>query len=134
MAKDGFLFCIIMAAEMTLPPATLISIVFLSMSHCVKKIDIPPVMYYKLKYRRCVMITLRLDPKLEQNIKITSKNLGISTSELIRISIINYLDKLNPPNAWDIGRDLFGKHASGQSDLSIRRKELLKNKIRAKRK
>jgi RHH-type transcriptional regulator, rel operon repressor / antitoxin RelB len=80
------------------------------------------------------MITLRLDPKLEQTIKITSKNLGISKSELIRMSIINYLDKLNPPNAWEVGQDLFGKYASGQSDLSIRRKELLKKKIRAKRK
>ncbi len=80
------------------------------------------------------MITLRLDPKLEQTIKITSKNLGISKSELIRKSILNYIDKLNPPNAWDVGQDLFGKYASGQSDLSVRRKELLKDKIRAKRK
>lgn len=80
------------------------------------------------------MITLRLDPKLEEAIKITSKNLGISKSELIRNSIVSYLDKLNPPSAWDVGQDLFGKYASGKSDLSTRRKELLKDKVRAKRK
>lgn len=80
------------------------------------------------------MITLRLDPKLEEAIKITSKNLGISKSELIRKSILNYIEKLNPPSAWDIGQDLFGKYSSGQGDLSTKRKELLKEKIRAKRK
>ncbi|MDM8543280.1 ribbon-helix-helix protein, CopG family [Desulfococcaceae bacterium HSG9] len=80
------------------------------------------------------MITLRLDPKLEQTVSNTAKNLGLTKSELIRKSINDYLDKLSKPNAWELGEDLFGKYSSGQSNLSANRKELLKDKIKAKRK
>ena len=80
------------------------------------------------------MITLRLDPKLEQSINNTAKNLGLTKSELIRKSINEYLDKLKPPSAWETGEDLFGKYSSGLGNLSANRKELIKNKIKAKRK
>ncbi|MEA3548446.1 MAG: CopG family transcriptional regulator [Thermodesulfobacteriota bacterium] len=80
------------------------------------------------------MITLRLDPKLEQAVNNTAKNLGLTKSELIRKSIHNYLGTLNKPNAWETGKDLFGKYSSGLGDLSTNRKELIKNKIRAKKK
>jgi hypothetical protein len=80
------------------------------------------------------MITLRLDPKLEQAINNTAKNLGMTKSELIRKSIDEYLGKLSKPNAWNVGQDLFGKYSSGQGNLSTDRKEIGKNKIRAKRK
>lgn len=80
------------------------------------------------------MITLRLDKKLEQHLNNTAKNLGLTKSELIRKSINEYLDKLTEPNAWDVGQDLFGKYSSGLNNLSTDRKELIKNKIRAKRK
>lgn len=80
------------------------------------------------------MITLRLDPKLEQAIQNTAKNLGLTKSELIRKSISEYLDKLDQPSPWKLGEDIFGKHSSGLSNLSSDRKELVKNKIRAKRK
>jgi RHH-type transcriptional regulator, rel operon repressor / antitoxin RelB len=80
------------------------------------------------------VITVRLDPNLEQHINNTAKSLGLTKSELIRRSIQEYLDKLTEPNAWDVGQDLFGKYASGRNNLSTDRKELIKNKIRAKRK
>ncbi|MDF1615094.1 ribbon-helix-helix protein, CopG family [Desulfurivibrio dismutans] len=80
------------------------------------------------------MITLRLDPKLEQAIQNTAKNLGLTKSELIRKSISEYLGKLSQPSPWELGEDIFGKYSSGLSNLSTNRKELLKNKIRAKRK
>ena len=79
------------------------------------------------------MITLRLDPKLEQAINNTAKNLGLTKSELIRKSINEYLGKLKKPTPWEVGEDLFGKYSSGLGDLSIRRKDLIKDKIRAKR-
>jgi hypothetical protein len=79
------------------------------------------------------MITLRLDPKLEQSINNTAKNLGLSKSELIRKSISEYLGKLKQSSPWEAGEDLFGKYSSGIGDLSSKRKELAKNKIRAKR-
>ncbi len=80
------------------------------------------------------MITLRLDPKLEQAVNNTAKNLGLTKSELIRKSIYDYLYKLSKPNAWEIGENLFGKYSSGLSNLSTNRKELIKNRLKAKRK
>jgi RHH-type rel operon transcriptional repressor/antitoxin RelB len=80
------------------------------------------------------MITLRLDPKIEQDVTNTAKNLGITKSELIRKSILEYLSKLDTTNAWEVGQDLFGKYSSGLNNLSTERKEIVKEKIRAKRK
>jgi predicted transcriptional regulator len=78
------------------------------------------------------MITLRLDPKLEQDLNNTAKNLGLSKSELIRRSIHDYIGRLSKQNAWEVGEELFGKYSSGLGNLSIDRKELIKNKIKAK--
>ena len=80
------------------------------------------------------MVTLRLDPNLEQIVNNTAKNLGLTKSELIRKSILEYVGKLDRPSAWEAGQDLFGKYSSGRSNFSAKRKEILKEKIRAKRK
>jgi len=80
------------------------------------------------------MITLRLDPKLERSIHNTAKTLGLTKSELIRKSIQSFLGKLDAPSPWELGKDMFGKYASGQGNLSTDRKVLIKDKIRAKRK
>jgi RHH-type transcriptional regulator, rel operon repressor / antitoxin RelB len=64
----------------------------------------------------------------------TAKEPGLSKSELIRKSIQEYPGNLNKPNAWEIGKNLFGKYSSGLSNLSTDRKELVKSKIKAKRK
>ena len=79
------------------------------------------------------MITLRLDEKLEQQIKTTAKNLGVTKSELIRKSINEYLRQLQQPSAWELGEDLFGKYSSGLGNLASDRKELIRGKIKAKR-
>ncbi len=79
------------------------------------------------------MITLRLDPELEQKLNRTAANLGLTRSELIRKSIKEYIGKLKQPSAWETGEDLFGKYSSGIGKLSQNRKELLKDKIMAKR-
>lgn len=80
------------------------------------------------------MITLRLDPALEEAVTTTAKNLGLTKSDLIRRSILDYLSKLENPNAWESGKDLFGKYSSGLGNLSSDRKAIVKEKIRAKRK
>lgn len=80
------------------------------------------------------MITLRLDPNLEKEISTVAKNLGLTKSDLIRKSLIEYLGKLDSPNAWELGKDLFGRYSSGLKNLSVDRKTILKEKIRAKRK
>ena len=79
------------------------------------------------------MITLRLDPDLEKEISTVAKNIGITKSDLIRQSLIEYLGKLERPNAWELGKDFFGRYSSGLGNLSVDRKTILKEKIRAKR-
>jgi len=80
------------------------------------------------------MITLRLDPNLDQIVSNTAKQLGLTKSELVRKSLIEYIGKLNQQSPWEAGQDLFGKYASGIENLSSKRKEILREKIRAKRK
>ncbi len=80
------------------------------------------------------MITLRLDSTLEQAINNTAQNLGLTKSELIRKSILEYLSKLDKANALEVGQDLFGKYSSELNNLSTERKEIVKKRIRAKRK
>ncbi len=80
------------------------------------------------------MITLRLDPKLEQAVNITAKNLGLTKSELIRQCISDYIAKSQHSNAWEVGKELFGKYSSNQGNLSADRKELIKLKIKSKHK
>ncbi len=78
------------------------------------------------------MLTLRLNPEFEQIIKNTARTLGVTKSELIRQSINEYISKLEQPNAWEAGKDLFGKYSSGVGNLSENRKDLIKNKLKAK--
>jgi hypothetical protein len=79
------------------------------------------------------MITLRLDPELENSIQRTAKILGISKSELIRKSVADYLSRMTKSSPWELGKDYFGKYASGQNNLSTDRKLLIKKRIMAKR-
>lgn len=79
------------------------------------------------------MITLRLDPKLDRIVSNTAKNLGLTKSDLVRRSLVEYISKLSESDAWETGQDLFGRYASGKDDLSSNRKALLKEKIKAKR-
>jgi predicted DNA-binding protein len=78
------------------------------------------------------MITLRLDPDLEKEVSVTAKNLGLTKSDLIRRSILEYLEKMEKPSAWELGKDYFGRYSSGQNNLSVDRKKILKEKLRAK--
>ena len=78
------------------------------------------------------MITLRLDNALEKSIENTAKNIGISKSELIRKSILNYLGKLKKPNYWDTGKEMFGRYYSGNKTLSSKSSILFKNKLSKK--
>jgi metal-responsive CopG/Arc/MetJ family transcriptional regulator len=79
------------------------------------------------------LITLRLDSKLEQTINNIAAQMGVSKSELIRKSIIEFISKLDKPSAWELGSDVFGKYESTYESLSRDRKVLVKDKIKAKR-
>lgn len=79
------------------------------------------------------MITVRLDPQLEQTINNIARQMGISKSELIRKSVTEFVEKTDKPSPWELGQDLFGKYASGRDNLAVDRKALFKEKVRAKR-
>jgi len=79
------------------------------------------------------MITLRLDPQLEKTVNNFAQQMQISKSEFVRQSIFAFIEQQEKPSPWELGKDFFGKHASGQSNLSVDRKTLIKEKIRAKR-
>lgn len=79
------------------------------------------------------MVTLRLDPKLEAELKARARQLGVTKSELIRESIVQYMARADAPSAWEAGKDLFGQYGSGEGDLSENRKTKLKEKLEAKR-
>jgi RHH-type rel operon transcriptional repressor/antitoxin RelB len=88
-------------------------------------------MYYK---EHNIMISLRLGKELEQTLERVALRQGLSKSELVRRCLQRYLDDAaSPPTPWDLGKDLFGKYASGRKDLSQRRKELVREKIHGRR-
>ena len=79
------------------------------------------------------MITLRLDPQLEKTVNNLAFQMQISKSELVRRSIFAFIEQREKPSPWELGKDFFGKYASGEGNLSVDRKRLIKEKIRAKR-
>ncbi|MEA3287788.1 MAG: CopG family transcriptional regulator [Candidatus Marinimicrobia bacterium] len=78
------------------------------------------------------MITLRLNPTLEKTVQKTADAFGITKSELVRESIMKYLETLKKPSAWELGADLFGQHASRDGLRSKNRKDLIRQKIQKK--
>ena len=79
------------------------------------------------------MITVRLEPQLEQTVNTLAHQMGISKSEFMRKSITSYIDSMEKPSPWALGSDVFGKYESGQENLSTDRKRIFKEKIEAKR-
>jgi predicted transcriptional regulator len=77
------------------------------------------------------MITLRLDAEIEQLFNETAKKFDLTKSELIRKNVREYPEKQKQSNAWEAGKDAFGKYSSGRGTLSSDRKKLVKEKIYA---
>ncbi|ODS30968.1 MAG: Ribbon-helix-helix protein, copG family [Candidatus Scalindua rubra] len=78
------------------------------------------------------MITLRLSSELEKDIENIAKSAGITKSELVRKSLIEYVSKYQFKNAWDLGKDLFGKYKSGKTNLSTSSHTIFREKLRKK--
>lgn len=74
------------------------------------------------------MMTVRLESQLEQKVTVLAHQMGISKSEFMRKCVILFIDSMNEPSAWDLGKDVFGKYESGQSNLSVDRKRLINDK------
>jgi predicted transcriptional regulator len=78
-------------------------------------------------------ITIRLEPELQEAIDQAAQAQGVTRSELIRECLQHYLEEQGKkPTAWELGEEAFGRHASGRNDLSVNRKKILSEKLRAR--
>jgi Arc/MetJ-type ribon-helix-helix transcriptional regulator len=79
-------------------------------------------------------ITIRLPNALETELRAKLETSGLGLSDFVRDAIAEKLERepAEKPSAYDLGRDLFGKHGSGRKDLSTNRKALLDEMLRAK--
>ena len=82
------------------------------------------------------MLSVRLDSSLENQLKFLAKEKSISKSQIIKDSLVCYFDMLKSQSkqktAYELGKDLFGKHSSGDTNLSAAYKQKIKEKINAK--
>ncbi len=82
------------------------------------------------------MISVRLDESLEERLNLFSKQKRISKSRIIKDSLNFYFEKLEQESKqttpYDLGKELFGKYASGETNLSTTYKQKFKEKINAK--
>ncbi len=72
-------------------------------------------------------ITIKLEARLEEQLRQRASATGCSTSEVVRSALQAYLalDPKGPPrSAFELGADLFGRHR-GPADLAQDRKRAL---------
>jgi RHH-type transcriptional regulator, rel operon repressor / antitoxin RelB len=80
-------------------------------------------------------ITVRLSKTLEAKLRARLDGRGVGISDYVREAITEKLDReaTSRPTPYEIGKDLFGRHGSGRSDLSTNRKAILGEILRGKR-
>ena len=71
-------------------------------------------------------MTVKLDPLLEQRLRLHSAALGRPAGEIIREALIAWLSSAPEPqtSAYALGLEFFGRH-SGAPDLASSRKQAL---------
>jgi len=79
-------------------------------------------------------ITIRLPPKLEADLRLHLDKRGAGLSAFVREAIADKLERqpAATSSAYELGKDLFGRHGSGRRDHSSRRKPILDEMLRAK--
>jgi Ribbon-helix-helix protein, copG family len=77
-------------------------------------------------------LTVKLEPDLEKALLRRSLERGVSKSVVVKRALTEYLAK-ETTSAYEAGKDLFGRHGSGEGDLSVRRRERYADLIDAKR-
>ena len=79
-------------------------------------------------------ITIRLPEELEAELRLRLDAQDFGLSEFVREAIAEKLDRevAGRPSAYELGRNVFGKHGSGRDDLSTNRKAILAELLRAK--
>jgi Arc/MetJ-type ribon-helix-helix transcriptional regulator len=80
-------------------------------------------------------ITVRLPKTLEAQLRARLDGRSVGLSDYVREAITEKLDReaTAQPSPYELGKEVFGKHGSGRSDLSTNRKAILGEILRAKR-
>lgn len=79
------------------------------------------------------MASIRLPKELEEKLNSLAEHKNITKSEIIKEALENYFDNYEKKaNAYDLGKEFFGKYGSGQGDLSVSYKTKVRNKINEK--
>lgn len=68
------------------------------------------------------MLTVKMEAELERELEAAARAEGLTKSEFVRRGLSEAIartrKKAAKPTPWDLGKDLFGKVASGNPDLS----------------
>ncbi len=76
-------------------------------------------------------ISIRLDPDTEIELRRRLDLEGVPLSDFVRDAIREKLGRpADPVTPYSIGEPLFGRYSSGATDLSARRKEILRDRFR----
>lgn len=79
------------------------------------------------------MISLRLPKELESRLNQVSKKEDRTKSDIIKSLLEEYLVQYeSPKNAYELGREYFGKIQSGRADGSTNYKSIIRNRITEK--
>jgi len=79
-------------------------------------------------------ISLRVSSTEAARIERLARLLGLTQSDVLKQGLAVLEQRLAAERtSYEIGADLFGRHGSGRADGSMRRKELYRESVRAKR-
>lgn len=79
------------------------------------------------------MLTVRLDPELEEFLSQYSHDANLSKSSIVKEALAMYFRVNRVSNSpHELGQDLFGQFGSGESNRSTSYKKRIKEKIREK--
>ncbi len=82
------------------------------------------------------MLTVKMEAELERELEAAARAVGLSKSEFVRRGLQDAIARARKgakPTPWDLGKDLFGKVASGNPELSqSRARDLIAARRRAK--
>ena len=79
------------------------------------------------------MVTIRLPEEMEAQLQTLTLIENITKTEIIKNALTEYLDKhLQEKTAYELGKDLFGRFGSGDSDRSVTYKQRIKKILNEK--
>ncbi len=79
------------------------------------------------------MVTIRLPEEMEAQLQTLTQIENSSKTEIIKNALTEYFDKhLQEKTAYELGKDLFGRFGSGDSDRSTTYKKRIKGLLNEK--